>query len=293
MPELPEVEITRRKLIEQGLIGAKISSFWSDWPRGLQIAKSVKLVNSDIASRKILNIRRLGKALFFDLSKNGSKWNKWEEVDKVLGWHFRMSGRLEVRSERLDVGDWRRTDDKSIHARVTLNDGREIIFRDPRKFGVVWYGTPEELNKDSYIGTLGPDMLFVKFAEFKKQLQNKNGMIKPVLLDQKVVAGIGNIIVDESLWHARVHPKILSYVLPDQAIRTIYSSLKLVIKRILKARGSTMRDWSHPDGEAGGYEKIRWIYGREGENCPRCRNIIKRIVVGSRGTSICEKCQKL
>lgn len=283
MPELPEVEITKRKLEEQKIVGAKISGFWSDWPRGLRIARSAAAINSDIASRNILGLRRMGKALLFDLSAPRQARGK---PPKVLGWHFRMSGRLEVKNGGSE------TKDKSVHARVTLEDGREIAFRDPRKFGVVWYGTPEELNKDSYIGTLGPDMLAVNFSEFKKQIQNKKGIIKPILLNQKIVAGVGNIIADEALWHARVHPQKELYKFHDREIIKIFRSLKFVVNRILKARGSTMRDWSHPDGEAGGYEKIRWVYGRAGANCPRCKELIIRIVVGGRGTSICPGCQK-
>ena len=150
MPELPEVEITKQKLEKHNLIGREISGFWSDWPRGLRIAKSSAAINSDIRSRKILGLRRVGKALFFDLSG---------APKKVLGWHFRMSGRLEVTrqkaeghlggpatmlakasfgrgSEKLEIGN------RTIHAKVFLDDGREIFFSDPRKFGVIWYGTP-------------------------------------------------------------------------------------------------------------------------------------------------------
>ncbi|MEK7090261.1 MAG: bifunctional DNA-formamidopyrimidine glycosylase/DNA-(apurinic or apyrimidinic site) lyase [Patescibacteria group bacterium] len=302
MPELPEVEITRQKLINEKLIGAKIAGFWSDWPRGVQIAKSPSAINHDIKGRKIVGLRRVGKALFFDLGGKpfdktplyGDRGSREQgKVQRVLGWHFRMSGRLLVRrSFNGGASEGGEAGEKSIHVRVALADGREIAFRDPRKFGVVWYGISEELARDPYIGTLGPDMLSVKFPEFKRQLQSKNGMIKPVLLDQKNVAGIGNIIVDESLWHARIHPQKQLYKFYDREIIKIFKSLKFVINRILKARGSTMRDWSHPDGEVGGYEKIRWVYGRAGENCPRCGNIIKRIVVGGRGTSVCLKCQK-
>lgn len=288
MPELPEVEITRRKLVKQKLVGTHISGFWSDWPRGLRIVKSAAAIDRDINGRKIVGLRRVGKALLFDL---GGK------PPKILGWHFRMSGRLEMRPAFVNTAvgknETLKIENKSVHVRVALSDGQEIVFRDPRKFGVVWYGTPNEFGKDSYIGTLGPDMLSVKFSEFKKQLQNKKGIIKSVLLDQKVVAGIGNIIVDESLWHACIHPKKKLYKISDREIITIFKNLKLVIKRILNARGSTMRDWSHPDGESGHYERIRWVYGRAGGKCPRCRNIVERIVVGSRGTSICKMCQKL
>lgn len=296
------MEITRQKLIKEKLIGAEIGGFWSDWPRSVQIAKSPSAINRDIKGRKIIGLCRVGKALFFDLG--GKPFDKAPldkargtreqgKIQRILGWHFRMSGRLLVRrsfngggSEGGDDGE------KSIHAKVFLRDGREIAFRDPRKFGIVWYGTSEALAKDSYIGALGPDMFSVKFPEFRKQIEDKNGMIKPVLLDQKNVAGIGNIIVDESLWHARIHPQKRLYKFHDREIIKIFKSLKFVVNRILKARGSTMRDWLHPDGEVGGYEKIRWAYGREGKGCPRCKTTIQRIVVGGRGTSVCLKCQK-
>ena len=136
-------------------------------------------------------------------------------------------------------------------------------------------------------------MLAVKFSEFKKRIQNKSGVIKQVLLDQKFISGIGNIIADESLWYSKIHPKRTAYNLNGREIYKLFHGLKCVIRRILKSGGSTMRDWSHPDGEAGGYKRIRWVYGRAGEKCPRCKYLIKRIVVAGRGTSICEKCQKI
>lgn len=272
MPELPEAEITKRKLAL--LIRKTVSNFSSDWPRGLRVARSTRDINRDIRGRRVRGIDRHGKVIFLDLG------------ERVIAFHQRMSGRLMIAPR-----DTKPT--KHVHHILAFSDGSALWFHDPRKFGVVWYGKPEEVKKEPYHLTLGPDGLAITLPDFKARLREHRGMIKPLLLRQSIVAGIGNIIADETLWEAQVNPKRHVRTLKDTDLNRLFRAMKNVFDRGIKAEGSTLRDWTHPDGKSGKFQKYFRVYGRGGEKCPRSKTLIKRIVVGGRGTWICPKCQKL
>ncbi|PIR70343.1 MAG: hypothetical protein COU46_01890 [Candidatus Niyogibacteria bacterium CG10_big_fil_rev_8_21_14_0_10_42_19] len=277
MPELPEVEITKQKLIEQKIKGAVVEDFWTDRPQNLKLFSDIK-IQKDIRGRKIISIERRGKVLFLGLSGRDKK---------NLAFHFRMSGRLIL------AEDVKKFKDTSTRAIVFLKGGKKILFRDPRKFGVIWYGGPDELKQDPYLGFLGPDMLEVTFRVFLERLKKRKGKIKSLLLDQKIVSGIGNIIADEALWYSKLHPETEIKKMSKAQIRKLYSDIRRVIHNIIKAGGTTLRDWAHPDGKEGGYEKVRRIYGRGKKNCFRCKNPVSRAVIAGRGTTFCPKCQKI
>lgn len=280
MPELPEAEITKRKLT--ALLNKRIVGFWSDWPRVLRIAKNISVAARDIKGFQVERIRRHGKVIFFDLAKGGGLNNQ-----RILAFHQRMSGSLLLKSQTQSIPS-------HTHCRVIFSDGEEVLFKDPRKFGVVWYGKPDEVMTDSYLSSLGPDMLSVSAAQFKKRLSVHAGMIKPALLRQDIFSGIGNIIVDEVLWHAKIHPKRTIASLPPADIKKIYDEIKQVIKESIRVQGTSMRDWLHPDGSRGRFQEHMNAYGRNGELCRRCKKgSISRILVGSRGTWICPTCQRL
>ena len=305
MPELPEVEITKRKL--RPLLGKTIVDFWSDWPRALRLA-TLSRISQDITGRRIVRIWRRGKAVFLGLGEEDNSSPK--KVERVLGFHQRMSGRLMIKTEKPTYApptsaSWRTTADrqdfeeqaekqkKHVHVRVIFKDGVELLFQDPRKFGVVWYGSPEEVLKDKYIASLGPDALTVSFPQFQKRITKRAGMIKPVLLRQDVVAGIGNIVADEMLWEAEVHPKIHISELGENEMHSLFRALQTILARSIKAQGTTMRDWAHPDGSKGRFQDYMRVYGKKEARCSRCKNKIERIVVGSRGTWICSFCQRV
>jgi len=287
MPELPEVEITKRKL--EPLKGRRIKGFWSDWPRGLRITGSVKKIDKDIKGRKILSGGRYGKAIVFELEKR--KGDK--KGEKILAFHQRMSGSLLIRS-KVDSQKAKVDGQKDyVHAKVLFEDRTELWFKDPRKFGVIWYGKPTKVWNDNYFKCLGPDALDIAFKDFWDRLTSHRGMIKPLLLRQDFIAGVGNIVADETLWEARIHPTTAITSLSKKAMRELFWALKKVLRRAIKAQGTTIQFWAQPDGEAGQFQEYFRVYGRRNKLCVQCKGKIIRIVVGSRGTWICPGCQKL
>lgn len=281
MPELPEAEITKRKLA--ALLGKRAFGFWSDWPRSLRITRNASVLDRDIKGMKVIKIRRHGKVIFFGLSDR--RGHRQAGGRRLLAFHQRMSGALFLKSQTEKFPP-------HVHHRVIFYGGEELLFRDPRKFGIVWYGLPEKVMADSYLVSLGPDMLSVSAAEFKRYLAGRSGMIKSLLLRQDIFSGIGNIIADESLWLAKIHPKrVVASLLPSDLDR-LYSATKKIIQKSILAQGTSMRDWGHPDGASGQFQNQFKVYGRAGELCGRCkRGKVARILTGGRGTWICPYCQ--
>ena len=183
--------------------------------------------------------------------------------------------------------------DRHIRFRYRLSSGTDLIFHDVRKFGVMWYGFEKKILGDKYFLKLGPDPLKIDFKQFGKRLKAHNGMIKPLLLRQDVFAGIGNIVADEVLWKAKIHPRRKIESLEEQELENLYEAIRYIILKSIWLGGTSMRDWLHPDRSRGGYYKKRLVYRRAGEKCKRCGGIIKRIKVAGRGTFICERCQRL
>ena len=278
MPELPEVETTVNKL-KPLIIGKRILEY----------------------DRKILGLERRGKAVLINLSG-----------DCILGFHQRMSGRLLIVPRGLK--------DKYIRHRYKLSNGKDLAFHDVRRFGVVWYGKTKKVLEDNYFKTLGEDALRVSLKNLKKLLNTtppsapllvKEGMgprvpslirrgggvvgrgIKSFLLDQKNIAGVGNIMADEILWKAKIHPARKISTLNDREIKLLWSSMRVVLQKSIKLGGSTMRDWLHPDGSNGGYFEKRMVYDREGEPCGNCKRKILRKKIAGRSSDYCAKCQKV
>ncbi|MCL4405043.1 DNA-formamidopyrimidine glycosylase [Patescibacteria group bacterium] len=285
MPELPEVETVKRKL--QPIARKVISSFWDNWPNGLKAAYSSKQISADMHGRRTLNISRHGKVVLIVLS---SKKKGTARTERLLAFHLRMSGRLYLsrHGEKMSPRE-----SKHVHAVILFTDGTELRFHDPRKFGLVWYGTPEQVKSYRYFTDIGPDALGLDFGTFRTRLLHHRGMIKPLLLRQDFIAGVGNIVADETLWASKIHPRKRVEQLSTAQIRLIYKSLQTVLRNGIMAGGTTLRDWKHPDNMEGQFQKHMKVYGRRGQVCPRCGKEIRRIVVGSRGTWICDRCQKL
>lgn len=272
MPELPEAEITARQL--KALRGKKISDFWSNWPRGIKVAKSAPEIKKDIKNRKVLDVSRKGKAIVFKL--NG----------RTLAFHQRMSGSLRI------IKSGVKADDSCVRAKVFFGDGAELWFRDPRKFGIVWYGAPEKVMNENYFASLGLDALRVSYSQFAGRIAACKGTLKPVLLRQDIFAGIGNIVADETLWDACLHPQMQIAALKNQDLRRLFRSLKKVLQRGIRYQGTSMRDWGHPAGTRGKFQDHFMVYGRKGEECARCGAAIVRFALAGRGTWICAECQK-
>ena len=301
MPELAEVEITRQKLLPL-VRGRRVLNFWTDWVRGLRGSGSGRRIARDMRGRRILDVKRQGKVLFIVLSG---------QPPRIMAIHLRMSGRLEVvpvmppsklvsKYQRSLVcanshGRWvhfRWQLSGGRRGRASPSTGRELRFVDPRKFGVVWYGSPADLACDPYLGRLGADMQTLPRAEFAAALARGRGMIKPFLLRQDRFSGIGNIIADESLWRARIHPETRIPDLDAHGSRTLHAAIRMTIRTMLASGGTSIRNWGQPDGGRGTYQDRRRIYGRAGHRCPRCRATLRRLIVGGRGTTVCPSCQQ-
>lgn len=228
--------------------------------------------------RVIRDITRHGKVLFFELSGR---------PPRVMAIHLRMSGRLAVSSSKSG-----RAFDKWAHFCFRLSGGRDIHFIDPRKFGTVWYGSESDLKRDKYLANLGLDARQIPYPVFREAVQKKSGMIKAVLLRQDVLSGVGNIMADETLWRAKIHPQSRIADLSEAKLVALHSALAKTIGDMLSAGGTSLRDWGHPDGKKGGYQEQRKIYGKAGEPCPRCKTELQKLVVAGRGTTVCPKCQR-
>jgi formamidopyrimidine-DNA glycosylase len=291
MPELPEVETIVRELNRE-VLARTFLDVWTDFKEMIKKPKSFDEFRKEIKGKKILNIRRRGKNILFDLSGN-----------KVLLVHQKLTGHLLLGKWHLEKGRWISeipgplSDDpmnKFLHLIFWLDDKRQLALSDLRKFAKVELINKEELEKE--LKSLGPEPLEKDFGfeKFKEQiLKKKRGKIKQILMEQEVIAGIGNIYSDEILWQAKVHPFKDISKLKEEELKEIFSAMREILKKAIAARGESISDFRRITGEKGGFDPLRKVYRREGEKCPRCGTIIKRIKIGGRSAHFCPKCQKL
>ena len=266
MPELPEVESVRRQLDPQ-LSGRTVSDIWFDpHPAMLRQFRDVER----LVGRRIHSVGRRGKFLIAPLD---------EELELVM--HLGMTGVL-----GFDI------DNPYVRARVYLDDGRELSFQDVRRFGrmaVVDTGMYEPI---PMLAKLGPEPLSDEFdpETFALELRRTRSPVKPFLLSQKPVAGVGNIYADEALWLARIHPGSRR-VGRDRAI-ALHGAIRDVLASSIDREGTTFRDYRMVNGESGRNADYLVAYGQGGRPCPRCSTSMKKVVLGGRGTTYCPRCQR-
>lgn len=277
MPELPEVETTIRRL-RKVLPGDTIKAAKVRWPRSLA-EPSLTVFKQEIQECVIKKINRRGKYIIFELLKP-SKIDRPRIERLYLLLHLRMSGRLEVENALFAPG-------KHDHVMITLGSGRIVRFRDPRKFGRLWLVSDPEL----LTAKLGPEPLGSRFTAISlfQALKQRKGAIKPALLDQSFVAGLGNIYTDESLWRAQIHPLTPCSSITLRRAARLRRAICQTLKKALETKGTDAGDgvvaW-------GGYRPQ--AYGRGGCKCPRrCGACICRMVIAQRGTHFCPRCQRL
>lgn len=268
MPELPEVETFRRQFSQgkERLVGRTIRSADVLWERSLAEPDRQAFLGR-ITGQPILSIGRRGKYLLFQLP-----------VDMLLI-HLRMSGDL-----RLELADVPM--DRHYRLLLQFTDGTRLAFVDPRKFGRVWLTqTPQQV-----LGGLGPEPLdpVLTDQELYERLQARRRLLKPLLLDQSFLAGLGNIYTDEALHLARLHPLTLSDGVSFQQSAVLLESIRSVLEEGIRRNGASI-DWVYRGGEFQNYFRA---YGRTGQPCPVCGTLIERIVVGQRGTHFCPVCQR-
>ncbi|MBN1977652.1 MAG: bifunctional DNA-formamidopyrimidine glycosylase/DNA-(apurinic or apyrimidinic site) lyase [Anaerolineae bacterium] len=273
MPELPEVETVARGL-RATLPGRTITAVKVLWARSVVPLKPNAFARR-LAGQTITGVGRRGKWIVMSLSKG----------DTLLI-HLRMSGRLLVEAEDC-------LDSRHLRAVFLLDDGRRLSFVDQRKFGRL------HLTDDpgQVLKALGPEPLSDAFTaeRLTETLKRRKGRIKPLLLNQRFLAGLGNIYADESLWRARIHPLRSADTLTPAEVRRLHEAIRAVLAAAIASGGTTLDDeaYRQADGQPGEFLGKLVVYGREGQPCPRCKQIIERIVVGQRGTHFCPSCQPL
>jgi len=272
MPELPEVETIRRKL-ETGsyefpsLCNQKIENAILLWDRSLE-QPTIDIFLGQVVGQRIEKLDRKGKYFVFKLSKD------------YLLFHLRMSGDLKVTQKNVALNPY---------TRLVINfigDWR-LEFINPRKFGRVWFVN----NPDSVLSKLGPEPFDDELSAevFYKKLQAHKRQIKPLLMDQSFLAGLGNIYTDEALFLSGLHPQILSDSISFYQSKLLLKNIRRVLSEGIKRCGASI-DWIYQGGDFQNYFNV---YGRKGKYCRVCGNKIQRIVVSQRGTYFCENCQPL
>ncbi|MGC1177210.1 MAG: bifunctional DNA-formamidopyrimidine glycosylase/DNA-(apurinic or apyrimidinic site) lyase [Candidatus Saccharimonadales bacterium] len=289
MPELPEVETVRIGLARL-LPGLEVAAVDFDWPKSFPNAEAD--VRQFLVGAKITAVNRRAKVLLIELSTNYS-----------LIIHLKMTGQLVFRSisKRFGAGHPNESligelPDKSTRVTLTFTDKSQLFFNDQRKFGWVrLIPTPEVMNLD-FFQKVGPEPLNANFTwqDFRQRmLRRKNSNVKAVLLDQTVVAGIGNIYADEALWAAKIHPTVIVRNLSAAQFHKLYDEMIYVLKLSIEKGGATDRNYVNAEGKKGSYTSFARVFRREGKPCPRCGTIIIKTRVAGRGTHLCPHCQKL
>ena len=271
MPELPEVESVVRTLRDgsPSLAGQRIDKVEVLW-NGVVSTGSITWFKTSSEGCMVKSIGRHGKYLILNLEA------RHKQGFYFLIIHLRMTGRLYLVPHDRAIG-------RHTRLALILNGGLALRFDDPRKFGRVWL--VEDL-KD-VLGNLGPDALGIGFKEFVARFTNYRRQLKPLLLDQSFLAGIGNIYADEILFRAGLHPLTISSNLQPDEIQRLHGSIISVLEEAVAANGANI------DGvfAAGGFAVN--VYGREGKPCPVCGTVLVKIRVGQRGTHICPRCQPI
>jgi len=289
MPELPEVETVRVGL-NLLLPGKKITGVTHNWDKSFPNADED--VQQFLIGAKIVAVARRAKVLLIELD---SKYS--------LVIHLKMTGQLVFRSndDQMRFGAGHPNDslvgklpDKSTHVTIDLGDSK-LFFNDQRKFGWIRLLPTAEVPNIDFMQRLGPEPLSADFtqADLRTRLKRRvNTNIKAALLDQSVIAGIGNIYADESLWGAKLHPATLVKNVSVSKLNLLYESVRAVLELAIKKGGSTDRNYVDAYGKKGSYLSFAKVFRREGQPCPRCGTIIEKTRIAGRGTHFCPKCQR-
>jgi len=289
MPELPEVETVRRGLAER-IVGKIVKDVNSDTPKSFPNAPAD--VTAFLVGASIIAVRRRAKVLMVDLDN-----------DYSLMIHLKMTGQLVYRAEGEAFGAGHPNDslignlpDKSTRVTIEFTDGSHLYFNDQRKFGWMKLLPSIEIPHIDFMRKVGPEPLEADFTpqEFMDRFSRRaKTSIKAALLDQTVVAGVGNIYADESLWGARIHPQRLVGSLSPDEFHRLYEELRSVMNLAIEKGGSTDKNYVNAEGKRGSYMDFARVFRREGKRCPRCGTTIVKFKAAGRGTHICPYCQKL
>lgn len=289
MPELPEVETVRRSL-EPYLPGRRITNIEVRDPRVLVDLTRDELQN--LVGQRFTDLQRKGKQLYFPFDRD------------ILFIHLGMTGQLTVRDPRRKDQPFTRQKvtglerslqhavDPHTHISFDLEDGFQLHYRDVRKFGK-WRLLPKA-ELDLHLRRLGPDPLTDEYTlkHFAQALAKTTRDVKAVLLDQSVLAGVGNIYADEALFVAGVRPQREARKLGRERVKRLYEAVRSVLQLGIQNGGTTLRDYIDGQGEAGSNQEMLWVYGRYGQPCRKCGLILRKAVVAQRTSTFCVHCQR-
>ena len=280
MPELPEVETIRRGL-EHYLVGHKIVDV------EIRVPKLFEGNPKDVIDGKVKKVRRFGKGLVIDLSNGYS-----------LAIHIKLTGQLIYRDKKTEdepvskekVGT---LPSKLTHVIFELDKGARLYYNDARRFGWIKVVKTDEVGNLPFFKSMGPEPFKDLTLEyFKKVLMNSNLAVKPLIMDQKRIGGIGNIYANDALYYAKIDPRRPAKTLKDSEIKKLYEGVHKVMEEGMKYGGSSELNYVNVLGQEGSYQDHTLAYGRQGDICERDGGRIQKIYLGGRGTYVCEKCQK-
>ena len=286
MPELPEVETVRRGL-ERLIVGRTIAHAHTDNPKSFP--NSLDEVGAFTIGATVVGIRRRAKVLLIDLDSG-----------HTLVTHLKMTGQLVYRGEE-QFGAGHPNDslvgelpDRSTRVTLDFADGSRLFFNDQRKFGWMKLYPSLEVSEIDFMKKVGPEPLEDDLTnpQFVARLRRRNGTtIKAALLDQTVVAGIGNIYADETLWAARIHPMRRVASLTDAQLASLLPEIRRIMRLAIEKGGSTDKNYVSAEGKRGSYLDFAKVFRRQGQPCERCGNQIVKLRVAGRGTHVCPVCQ--
>lgn len=266
MPELPEVETIKREL-QKSVVGKKITAVIVHNSAVIRQPGKEAFVNG-LKNAAIKGVLRKGKLLIFELSSG-----------KALAVHLKMTGQLVYPGNA-----------QKSRVSFQFSDGKLLDFNDSRIFGEL--RLVDDWRALKFVQGLGPEPFALTLLKFKQMLQRKKTKIKPLLLDQTFISGIGNLYAAETLFRARIHPERPAASLSDQEKELLFKQIKETLSEAIKHKGSSVDQYVQLSGEYGDYVKYHKVYDREGKPCLICKAPIKRIALGGRGTYFCQKCQK-
>ncbi len=274
MPELPEVETIARG-VDKRIRGDRIVQVWFDrYPQPFKTPRSRQA--KGLAGRTVLAVHRTGKHIVFELCSSGAA----PEAQWIV--HLGMTGRLLVTTPESPVAP-------HTHARLTLASGWELRFVDPRRFGRLEF---RDLRRGAAFGAPGDEPLTIGPHEFAELFRGRRLCIKAALLNQTLMAGVGNIYADESLFHAGVRPRRRANRLTRAELDRLRIALREILTHAIRLGGSSVSDYVDADGARGFFQLKHCVYQRTGEPCRHCQTPIRRVVVAGRGTHYCPKCQR-
>ncbi len=272
MPELPEAETIARQL-HAGLTGAIVA--------GVRVERADILHGDPRPLATIIRRRRVEA-----VTRRAKRVQMQLDGSIQLVFRLGMSGRLTLSPSSSDV-------EPHTHLVITFKGtNHELRFRDPRRFGGVWCLTGHDDGAGRTMGEVGPEPLTLKPAAFAAILKDRRRPIKSLLLDQSLIAGLGNIYCDEALFAAGIHPLVAAGDIGPPDARRLLRCVKSTLTRAINAKGSTLMDYRAPDGGNGSFQNSHKVYGRIGEPCRRCRTPIERLTIAGRTTHVCPVCQR-